>query len=91
MRILRATLHRPLDAITLSNTLGIPIAVCYRRIRELEKLGLIKQEGKKLTNRGKWIVLYKAMVKNATIVMKDGKIILKIEFRWGREEELEVG
>ncbi len=90
VRILRATLHRALDAITLSNTLGIPIAVCYRRIKELEKLGLIEKDGKKLTNRGKWIALYKAKVKNATIVMKDGKIILRIVFRWGKEEELEV-
>ena len=90
VRILRATLHRPLDAITLSQNLGIPIAVCYRRIRELEKLGLIEKEGKKLTNKGKWVVLYKAKVKNATIAMRDGKILLKIEFRWGKEEEIEV-
>ncbi len=90
IRILRATLHRALDAITLSNTLGIPIAVCYRRIRELEKLGLIEETGKRLTQKGKWIKLYKARIKNATVVMKEGKLYLKITFRWGKEEELEV-
>ncbi len=90
IRILRATLHRPMDAISLSNQLGIPIAVCYRRIKELEKLGLIKKEGKKLTSKGKWINLYKANVKNAEVKMVDGKIVLKLTFRWGKEEEIEV-
>ncbi|OYT60666.1 transcriptional regulator [Euryarchaeota archaeon ex4484_178] len=90
VRILRATLHRPLDAITLSNTLGIPIAVCYRRLRELEKLKLIEPVGRKLTQKGKWITLYKAKIKNATVVMKEGKLYLRISFRWGQEEELEV-
>ncbi len=90
IRILRATLHRPLDAITLSNQLGIPIAVCYRRIRELEKLGLLSKEGRKLTSKGKWINLYKANIKNAEVKMEEGKIIIKITFRWGKEEELEV-
>ena len=90
IRILRATLHRPMDAITLSNTLKIPIAVCYRRIRELESLGLIEKAGRKLTNKGKWISLYKAKVKNATVVMREGKIVLKISFRYGKEEEFEV-
>jgi len=90
IRILRATLHRPLDAITLSTQLGIPIAVCYRRIRELEKLGLIKKEGRRLTSKGKWITLYKANVKNAEVKMVNGKIVLKLTFRWGKEEEIEV-
>ncbi len=90
IRILRATLHRPLDAITLSTQLGIPIAVCYRRIKELEKLGLLQKEGRKLTSKGKWINLYKATIKDAEIKMIDGKIVMKITFRYGKEEEIEV-
>jgi len=90
VRILRATLHRPLDAITLSNTLGIPIAVCYRRLRELERLGLIEAVGRKLTQKGKWITLYKAKLKNATVIMKEGKLYLHLSFRWGQEEDLEI-
>ncbi len=90
IRILRATLHRALDAITLSNQLGIPIAVCYRRIRELEKLGLLSKDGRRLTSKGKWIALYKANIKNAEVKMVEGKIVIKITFRWGKEEELEV-
>ncbi|NPA75057.1 MAG: helix-turn-helix transcriptional regulator [Euryarchaeota archaeon] len=90
IRILRATLHRALDAITLSNQLGIPIAVCYRRIRELEKLGLLQKEGRRLTSKGKWVNLYKASIKDAEVKMIDGKIVMKITFRYGREEEIEV-
>ncbi len=90
IRIIGATLHRPLDAITMSNMLGIPIAVCYRRIRELEKLGLIEKVGRKLTKKGKWINLYKAKIKDAEIRMENGKIFLKLKFRYGMEEGLEV-
>ncbi len=90
IRILRATLHRALDAITLSNQLGIPIAVCYRRIRDLERLGLLKKEGRRLTNKGKWVNLYKANLKNAEVKMIDGKIVIKLTFRWDREEEIEI-
>ena len=90
IKILGATLHRPLDAITMSNMLDIPIAVCYRRIRELEELGLVEKVGRKLTRRGKWINLYKAKLKDAEIRMENGKIFLKIRFRYGKEEGLEV-
>ncbi len=90
VRIIRATLHRPMDAITLSNSLGIPIAVCYRRLKELERLGLIEAVGRKLTQKGKWITLYKAKIKNATVVMKEGKLYLRLSFRWGQEEEMEI-
>ena len=90
IRILRATLHRALDAITLSNQLGIPIAVCYRRIKELEKLGFLKKEVRRLTNKGKWVNLYRANLKNAEVKMVEGKIVIKLTFRWGREEEIEV-
>ena len=91
IRILSATLHRPLDAITMSNMLDIPIAVCYRRIRELEELGLIEKAGRKLTKKGKWINLYKAKIKDAEMKMENGKIFLKIKFRYGKEDELEFG
>ncbi len=90
VRILRATLHRPLDAITMSNMLDIPIAVCYRRIKELERLGLIENVGRRLTKKGKWINLYKATVKDTEIRMENGKIFLKIRFRYGKEEGMVI-
>ena len=90
VRILQATLHRALDAITLSKMLDIPIAVCYRRIKELENLGLIERAGRKLTRKGKWINLYRARLKNAEIKVENGRIFLRIEFRYGKEEKIEV-
>ncbi len=90
IRILRATLHQALDAITLSITLGIPIAVCYRRIKELEKLGLLRNEGKRLTRKGKWIKLYRANLKNADVQLVNGKIVMRLSFRGDREEEIVI-
>jgi predicted transcriptional regulator len=82
--------HKALDAIKLSYHLGIPIAVCYRRLRELEHLGLIEEVGKKLTQKGKWIRLYKSKLKNAEIYMIDNKVKVKISFRGGNSNEFDL-
>ena len=82
--------HKALDAIKMSYQLGIPIAVCYRRLRELEHLGLIVEVGKKLTQKGKWIRLYKSKLKNAEIFMADGKVKVKICFRGGTTNEFDL-
>jgi len=43
-RILLGTFDRPASAIELGRRFGIPIAACYRRIKELEGLGLVYGE-----------------------------------------------
>lgn len=48
VQILRATAE-PKSAPHLSDTLGIPVATCYRRINELVEVGLLEQCG---TSRG---------------------------------------
>ena len=40
VRILVGTTKKPKSAIELSEKFGIPIAACYRKIRELERSGL---------------------------------------------------
>ena len=90
VRILRATLGVPKDAITLSRELGIPIAVTYRRIKDLLQLGLLEEAGRKLTRKGKWITLYRSTVREFQIFMEDGKMKLRIVFRGDRKEEAEL-
>src|SRR5947208_3337455 len=40
-RILMGTFERPVSALELSRRFGIPIAACYRRIKELEGVGAV--------------------------------------------------
>jgi predicted transcriptional regulator len=79
-KIVIGTLNEPKSAIQLSKELGIPIAACYRRIRHLEKAGLLKCRKKVLTKKGKRVALYASQLKNAHIFFEDGKVKVKVEF-----------
>ncbi len=63
---------------------GIPIAACYRRIKSLETVGLIKCVGKALTRKGKRIGIYSSQLKNAYIFFEDGKIKVRFELLNGK-------
>ena len=79
-KIVIGTLKQPKSAIQLSRELGIPIAACYRRIKHLERAGLLKCVNKVLTKKGKRVALYSSQLKNAHIFFEDGKVMVKVEF-----------
>ena len=82
-KILAATLRRPKSALTLSYDLGIPIAACYRRIKMLESAKLIRCEERILTQKGKRMSVYISNLKNAYIILEDGKLRVKFEMKSG--------
>ena len=90
VQILMATRHKAMDAISLSYQLGIPIAVCYRRLKELEDIGLITVVGKRLTKKGKWIKLYKSNIKSAEIDMEDNKVKLRLSMKGDVSQEFDL-
>src|SRR2546428_5591888 len=51
-RILLGTFDRPASAIELGRRFGLPTAACYRRIKELEGLGLVYGERGSLPGMG---------------------------------------
>jgi hypothetical protein len=77
-KIILATMGRPRSAFELSEKLGIPIAACYRKIKVLEKAGMIFCCERRLTQNGKRISLYKSMVKNAQITVEKNKLSAQI-------------
>jgi len=79
-KIIIGTFRKPKSAIQLSKEFGIPIAACYRRIRTLEKVGLLKCVDKAISPKGKRIGIYASQLKNAHIYFEDGKIKAKVEF-----------
>jgi hypothetical protein len=81
--ILRSTHIKPKTAIEISEAYGIPIAACYRRIRVLESMGLLRKEERLLTQRGKRIWNYLSNVHQFEIFYRDGKVIAKCELRNG--------
>ncbi|QLH74202.1 MAG: helix-turn-helix transcriptional regulator [Methanomassiliicoccales archaeon] len=78
-KIILATMGRPRNAFELSEKLGIPIAACYRKIKVLEKAGMIYCCERRLTQAGKRISMYKSRVRNAQIIVERNRLSAKIE------------
>src|SRR5438445_584473 len=56
-RILLGTFDHPVSALDISRRFAIPIAACYRRIKELEGLGLVYVEAALPSRNGKGLQL----------------------------------
>lgn len=52
----------PRSARELSETTGIPIATCYRRVDRLVEAGLLSQEGRRLSEAGRRTTVYQRTV-----------------------------
>lgn len=78
-KILAATYKSPKSAKELSDRYGIPIAACYRRIRELEKIGLLVCAGVVFNARGKGTKLYQSQLNGAYIFLLGER--MKVHFK----------
>ena len=89
IKILVATYHKPRNAIEISQKLDIPIAACYRRIHALEDAGLLHAVETKTTSKGRKIVFYRSLLKNAYLFFEDGRLKVRLEMINGTEQVLE--
>lgn len=79
-RILMATHEAECSAFDLSRRFGIPIVACYRRLRELEELGVIVPSSTTMETAGHPIRLFRSHLRSARIQFEDGKLWARIEF-----------
>ncbi len=82
--ILSSTHIKPKSAKEISKRNDIPIAICYRRINKLVKLGFLSEDKKALTQEGKRVQLYKSNLKSAHVYYEEGKLKAKFEFKDGQ-------
>ncbi len=71
-RILLGTCQEAVSALDLSHRFGIPIAACYRRIRQLEQLGLVYCERALPSRNGKGLQLFRSRLKSVRVTLEDG-------------------
>lgn len=83
LEILMYTYKKPKSIQDISSNFGIPIAVCYRRVRRLEKIGYLRCAGKKLSRYGKWIKLYQSQIVNAYFFLEKGKFRARVQLSSG--------
>src|SRR5436309_1009045 len=77
-RILLGTFERPASAIELGRRFGIPIAACYRRIKQLEGLGLLYGERAEPSRNGRGLQLYRSRLRSVQIAIEDGQLRARI-------------
>ena len=78
-RILLGTSERAASALELSREFGIPIAACYRRIRQLEDLGLVYCERALPSRNGKGLQLFRSRVRSIRIALEEGQLKARVE------------
>lgn len=88
-RIILATTINPRSAFDLSENLGIPIAVCFRKIKLLEDAGFIICAERRFTKDGKRISLFKSTFRNEPIAFERNTVQAKIEMFDGSMQDVE--
>lgn len=78
-RILTATQEGECTAFDLSRRFGIPIVACYRRLRELEDLGVIAATRVTTSSPGHRIRHFRSRLRSARIQFEDGRLWAQIE------------
>ena len=91
-RILQLTSPQALNAVELSEAIGIPIAACYRRIRALKDAGMLKEEGRVVSIGGKLVATYRSSVQSAEVILQDGRLRANIKANGeASTEEMDLG
>ena len=84
-RILLGTCENAASALDLSHRFGIPIAACYRRIRQLEQLGLVYCERALPSRNGKGLQLFRSRLKSVRVSLVDGRLKASIVIDDGQQ------
>jgi predicted ArsR family transcriptional regulator len=83
VKILVATVRVPRSAQDIALKFGIPIAACYRRIKDLESAGLLICQERRLSQQGKRVSLYLSTLRNAYVFFEDGHLRVKFQLKTG--------
>lgn len=82
-RILMGTYKKPISVHQISKVLDIPIAVCYRKVNELERLGFLRCTDRILNRKGKRVKLYQSQIVYAHFFYEKGKFRARVQLSSG--------
>ena len=84
-KILALTNTAPRGVRELCEALGMPPAKCYRRVRDLEEIGLLKAIGNNKRDK-----TYSSNMERMSLTMDKGKMIVSTEFRDGGKNSFDL-
>ncbi len=79
LKIITGTAKKSMSVKDMAFTYFIPFATCYKKVAQLEAIGLIKEDGKVLKGSGKKHSVYRSALKNLEVNYTGNKIVLKVE------------
>jgi predicted ArsR family transcriptional regulator len=79
----------PTSAQEISDQLDVPIATCYRRIEELEDVGLLRCEGRQLSDEGRRTNVYRRTLDEFAIRFGDDSPTLSTEDRSAAKNQIQ--
>jgi len=88
LKILSSTTKKALSVRDMAFMYFIPLATCYRKVRELEGAGLLKCEGKMLSSDGKRYKVYKCQVLEFNASYRNRAVVIDLVLDW--EEPVRV-
>ena len=88
LKILSSTTKKALSVRDMAFMYFIPLATCYRKVRELEGAGLLKCEGKMLSSDGKRYKVYKCQVLEFNVSYRNRAVVIDLVLDW--EEPIRV-
>ena len=84
-KILEFTRSRPRSVKEISSICGIPLAKCYRRVKDMEEQGVLRR----LEDRISKASLYSSNLRSLQISIEDDHLSLNIEFHDGTKRVFE--
>lgn len=90
LQILSATWSRPMTANEISLKYNIPIATCYRKIRELEKNNLMTCTERIVTRDGRRRKKYLSQISSISIFFYKGELRVELQRAYKEKERMVV-
>ncbi len=82
-KILLNAYRRSKTAKQISDSTGIPLVEVYKKIRELEKIGLVQKEKSIITKSGRAKAAYRSNLEDAYVFFDNGRLRVRFEVAAG--------
>ena len=85
-RILLAALSRPRTALQIARSSGTPVAEAFRRIRMLERMGLLRAEMHVRDRQGREVPVYRSTLRDGYMFVDNGRLRVRFQLVAGVPE-----
>ena len=90
LKIISGTSSKSLSVRDMAFMYYIPLATCYKKVAQLESVGLIRREGKVLTKDGKTHSVYRSCISSFDVRYHGRNVVFNVELEGQAPKEITV-